>query len=252
MNIVILGANSDIGSELVRQLAARPDSSVIAVSRSPASQAQELSGVMRLDGCDLLDASSLMRLREAVSHAFTTPFAVVHSVGDFWHHHPLDETSPDVARAQIESHYLTLYNVAHSLVPLMVERGGGQITAFSCNSVAHHYPEMSPFTAAKAAVETLIRCIANEYSGHGIQANYVALPTISTEKVVSSKNLSNELDYLHPGELATFILDDVLTLPLIANGIGLKVFRHNRNFYHSGYFERNPSGRVAPLAAPAR
>jgi NAD(P)-dependent dehydrogenase (short-subunit alcohol dehydrogenase family) len=248
-NFVVLGANSDIGRTLVADLASRPGLSVIAVARSAITGA-EVPGVVRLDECDLLNLVSLGRLRDTIGEAFTSPFAVVHSVGDFWEHRPLDETLPETARAQIESHYLTLYNVAHFIIPLMIERGGGQLLAFSCNSVLHHYPEMAPFTSAKAAVETLIRCIANEYSGQGVQANYIALPTIHTEKVINTKSLEDAASYVSPKELASLVIDNVLTLPPIVSGTGLKVFRHNANFYGTGYFSRNPSGRKGKLKKP--
>jgi len=205
-------------------------------------------GVVYLEGCDLLDETCVRRIAHTVTEHFTGPFALIHSVGDFWNHQPLDETPPNVARSQMESHYLTLYTVLHQLLPLMAQAGGGRVIAFSCNSVQQNYPEMAPFTAAKAAIETLIRCVANEYAGCGVQANSVALPTIYTDKVRGSKILSNEDSYVTPEDLADFLYETMLTLPSIVNGSTVKVFKHNRNFYNLSYFERNPSGRLQPLA----
>jgi NAD(P)-dependent dehydrogenase (short-subunit alcohol dehydrogenase family) len=133
----------------------------------------------------------------------------------------------------------------------MVSRGGGRLVAFSCNSIQHNYPEMAPFTAAKAAVETLVKCIANEYSTAGIQANALALPTIRTPKVCESKDLPDEEDYVAPAELARIVLDEILCLSSYVNGNSIKLFKPSSAFYRTSYFDRNPSGRSMPFPGKA-
>jgi NAD(P)-dependent dehydrogenase (short-subunit alcohol dehydrogenase family) len=246
MNLVILGGNSDIGKALLVE-ARRRNYRVLVTTRGPAHSDTMPAIMSHVGQCDLLDEAAVGRLRQTAANLFPGPFAVVHSVGDFWHHRPLDETDIAIARGHMESHYLTLYHALHALLPLMVERGGGRVLAFSCNSVGYNYPEMAPFTAAKAAVETLIKCVANEYSVHSIQANAVALPTIRTAKVVDAKTLAEETDYVSPEELARLVLGDMLQLSPYVNGNAIKVFKPNSAFFRTSYFDRNPSGRDTPL-----
>lgn len=242
-NIVILGALSDIGAELARTAAARDGYRLLLVSRRTHEGAPPFPASARLkylQGIDLIDEGALRRLRDAARSFFTEPFSVVHSVGDFWQHKALIDTPFSEMRSMIESHYLTLCGAASALIPVLSEKGGGRLVAFSCNSVSYNYPDMAPFTAAKAAVESFIRILAHEHAEFGIAATALALPTIRTPKVIVLKPDGDHPNYLSPEELALMILDDVLCLPQTVNGNVVKVYKYSPTFYHTGYYERNP------------
>jgi len=244
LRYLITGCNSDIGKVLTKRLTAQPNSQVLLVSRSdPTESAEgEHSLIKRVGGLDLTNAAHLEKLACEVTAFFDGPFSTIHSVGDFWRHRPLDECSILDAEKMYRSHYLTLYGVIHSLIPTMRSIGGGKFIAFSCNSVVYNYPEMAAFTSAKAAVECLIKCVANEYSGEGVQANVLALPTIRTQKVEKDKPQGDLGNYIRPEELASIIIEQVETLSEYINGNVIRVFRHSDSFYHEAYFMRNPSG----------
>lgn len=241
-NIVITGASSDIGLAMARYLREKCDRRVFFASKSLVDSLSEESenSFQYLYGIDFTQEKDLQRLRNEVSNYFTEPFTVIHSVGDFWQHKPLVKTELKEVRRMFESHYLTLYGVAHALIPVMIKKGGGRIIAFSCNSVSYNYPDMAAFTSAKAAIECLIKCIANEYAEYEIVASALALPTIKTKKVLSEKSLENPENYITPEELAKIVLDTIDRMPVLVNGNIIKLFKFNRTFYHSGYFERNP------------
>lgn len=247
MKFLITGASSDIACAIVEALRRRIASGVLLVSRSPGGEPCriESNGFVTLQGLDLTSAAHLRFLRIESETFFDEPFITIHCAGDYWKHRPLDETDMEVASRMIASHYLTLYGVVHAVVPLMRRLGGGRFIAFSCNSVSHNYPEMAAFTSAKAAVECLVKCVANEYSGDGVQANALALPTIRTQKVISdeSKPLGNPDNYLAPEEVARIVVDEVATLSPGVNGSVMNLWRYSRDFYHKAFFDRNPSGR---------
>ncbi len=243
-NLVILGANSDIGGELVRQAASRSERRVLAVSRSPAAVGiTDPPNVERLAGLDLIKEIHLRRLAAKTSGKFHEPFAVIHSVGNFWIHKPLVETPFHEIREMIESQLLTLMGVARVLTPAMIKNGGGALVAFSCNSVTYNYPDMSPFTASKAAIESFVKCYANEHAEFGISACALALPTIRTAKVLKEKPRGDHENYIKPEDLANYILNHILTQPQEVNGNVIKVFKHSPTFYHKSYYERNPRRR---------
>ena len=244
-NIVVLGASSDLGSEIVRMAATYEGTSVLAIARSKLTEDAFGPRVKAISGIDLLNEADLTRLVSEVDAKFTGPFSVIHSVGNFWIHKPLVETSFAEVRAMIESQLLTLFAVARVLTPLMISRQGGRLVAFSCNSVTYSYPDMSPFTASKAGIESFIRCYANEHAEFGISASALALPTIRTPKVLMEKPTGDHANYMQPEELAEFILDHVLIMPNEANGNVIKVFKHSPTFYHSSYYDRNPRQKVA-------
>lgn len=239
-NIVLLGSSSEIGAALLRRAGEVPAAMILAVSRSEPVERLASSNIEYLTGIDLADPASLDRLRDAVSSKFSGPFSVIHSVGDFWVHRALVDTSFETIQSMVSSHVLTLFGAARWLTPLMQERGGGKLVAFSCNSVGYNYPDMSPFTASKAAVETFIKCYANEHAEFGISACALALPTILTETIVQEKPHGDHANYITPEQLAEIVIGQILPQSPEINGTVVKLFKHSPTFYHSSYYARNP------------
>jgi NAD(P)-dependent dehydrogenase (short-subunit alcohol dehydrogenase family) len=249
-NILILGAGSEIGAALALCAKERADHRLLLTSRSRVDRRSppESARLRHVRGIDLTSEVDLLRLRAEAEEFFDGPFSMVHSVGDFWCHKPLIQTAFSEIRSMCESHYLTLCGAAYALLPVMIERSGGRMVAFSCNSVAYNYPDMAPFTSVKAAVETFIKCVAHEYAEHGITATALALPTIRTAKVLVEKPQGDHESYISVEDLSRIVLD-VLELPPTVNGNVVKIYKHSRTFYYSGYFERNPRrpSRTSPL-----
>jgi NAD(P)-dependent dehydrogenase (short-subunit alcohol dehydrogenase family) len=145
----------------------------------------------------------------------------------------------------MESHYLSLMGVARFLTPILLKKGGGRLLAMSCNSVAYNYPDLSPFTAPKAAIESFIKSYANEYAEFSISATAVALPTMRTPKVLDDKTDGDHENYIDPEEFASIVLDQLLPQSPYLTGNTVRLVKYSRTFYHSSYFDRNP--RLHPI-----
>jgi len=237
--IILTGGSSEIGTAILRRLKASGTARVITTSNTKPITVSDSKWCL-LRGVDLTQDAHLAQLRREVENLFTGPFSIIHSVGQFWEHKPLDRTPLSEAREMMLSHYFTLFGLAHSLLPLAAKRGGARIVAFSCNSVAYNYPEMAAFTSAKAAVESLVKCIANEWSKDGIVANALALPTIRTDAVLGLKPNGDHQNYITPDELAEVVLNVVHGASQYMNGNVIKLVKHSPTFYHEAYFSRNP------------
>ncbi len=140
----------------------------------------------------------------------------------------------------MSSHYTTLYGVLHTLLPVMKKLGGGRVLAFSCTSVGFNYPEMAAFTSAKAAVEALVRCVANEWGGFGIAANSIALSTVDTPDVRKTKPLANMENYLSAQEIGVLVEDILLASGPYLSGNVVRPLKYSKTFYGHAYFARNP------------
>ena len=240
-NILITGANSDLGQSLIERFSKSTESKILAVSRQKIQN--QINNVDYLDGIDLNSKDGLEKLVERVNATFSDKFILIHSVGNFWYHKSIQNTSFTEATEMMDSHYNTLYGTIKYLMPIFIKNNGGRIIAFSCNSVGYSYPEMIAFTSAKAAVETLIKCVANENSKYGVVANAIALSTIKTKKVIESpKDSKYHKDYITTDELIEVVMDLTEASPLI-NGNIIKVLKHSEFFYNEGYFQRNPSSK---------
>lgn len=235
-NYVITGANSEIGNALAHRLSSNGHD-LLLVSRS--KKKDRLDNNIWIDGIDLMDESHLVELRAKIKEHFTDSFTLIHSVGDFWRHKSITLTNFDEAISQILSHYITLFGTIKAVVPIMQNVGGGKIIAFSCNSVKYNYPDMAAFTSSKAAVECLIKCVANEQSQYGILANAFALPSIKTNSVIKTKPIEFHKNYPTLDELTACIEQTIETLSPLSNGNIISLFKHSDSFYHKGYYERN-------------
>jgi len=240
-NFLITGASSDIGQSLTKQLVNNENNRVLAVSKSHLSTLEGAnSNYKYLSNIDLTKIDKLVNLSKEIELFFSHTFTTIHCVGSFWYHKPLVNTELDEAKEMVDSHYLTLYALFKVILPILKIRGGGKIIAFSCTSVGYSYPEMTAFTSVKAAIETLVKCVANENSKFGIVANCIALSTIKTQKVETSKDIKYHNGYVSIEELLEVIDDLIAASPLI-NGNTIKILKYSDSFYNEGYFQRNPS-----------
>ena len=241
--IIITGASSEIGSALARHLLAKGEAKLLFTSRTRPVPADllESSSALVLSGIDLTEQEGLQNLLETATGYFRGPFALVHSVGDFWFHKGLEQTTLAEAHRLYTGHYLSLFGVLHFMLPLMAQLGGGRILALSCTSVGFSHPEMSPFTSAKAAVESLIRCTANEWANRGVSANAIALSTVATQQVLDSKPLAMDENYLTLEELCQLVSDLLRISSPYLSGNVIRPLKYSKTYYHTSYFDRNPS-----------
>lgn len=243
-NILITGSTSALAKSLIKVAARKKKYRVLAVSRSEQTLSQQSVGgfldFKSLSGIDFTNEANLKVLDECLKEFFAEKFDVVHFSGDFWRHKPLVCTEFSELQSMISSHFVTLCGVAQITTPMMIKFGGGRLVAFSCNSVGYNYPDMSPFTSAKAAVESFVRCYANEYAPYGISATAIALPTMKTEEIIMEKPNGDHENFIEPDALSTFVLDHVLTSPKMETGNIVRLVGPSPTFYGMGYFERNP------------
>ena len=235
-NYVITGANSEIGQALFSHLK-NNGHNVLLVSRSPKKINDD--AINWLDGINMTNEHDLYKLRKYIQSNFSTPFNLIHSVGDFWEHKSITDTSFVESISQINSHYVTLFGVIKAVLPIMQNNGGGKIIAFSCNSVKYNYPDMAAFTSSKAAVECLIKCTANEQSKYNIMANAFALPSIKTNSVIRTKPEAYHQNYPTLTELNNCIENTIENLSPLVNGNVINLFKYSDSFYNKGYYERN-------------
>ncbi|MEQ1546118.1 SDR family oxidoreductase [Methyloglobulus sp.] len=245
-NILITSATSDLGANLYKLALCDENFNILSTSRSPKEFEYNGSAkTLHLGNIDLTNETDLKNLAEAAENFFQGQFSVIHFAGDFWVHKPLIKTSFSEIQRMMDSHYLTLCGVAHAITPVMIKKGGGRLIGFSCNSVGYNYPDLSPFTSAKAAVESFLKCYSNEYAAYNIASTAIALPTMKTEKVLSQKQQGDIINYIEPDELSKIILENVLLQSNHITGNIIRLIKHSDTFYNQGYFQRNP--RLVPL-----
>lgn len=240
-SFVITGGASDLATALITRLSSIPDSKTLIVTRTTPCTATLGPNAYLLNSIDLTKERDLELLSNRVTKVLDGQLTIVHFAGDFWRHRPLTKTPLNAFSQMMQSHFISLCGVASVLTPIMINRGGGRLIALSCNSVTYAYPDMSPFTSAKAAIESFIRCYAHEHMKYGITANAIALPTMRTAKVVADKYFGAKENYITPEELAVAITETFSQMGPYTTGNIIRILRYSESFYNKSYFERNPS-----------
>lgn len=237
---VITGISSGLGRVLALELAKDPGAQIIGTMRRKRHEDDLFrhDNVTIVDECDLLNDDACTHIAGLAEQKFTGPFSFLHCVGETTEHESFQQFPTARAKTMFASHVMTLYNTLQYLVPVMKQKGGGNCVAFSCNSTKYHYPLMATFTAAKSAVDSLIRSLANEFSGDKIRFNSLALSTVWSEREAKLKPHGDVEHYIKPDDIAKIIPFLTSSDAHLISGNSINLFEPSDTFYRTGYLER--------------
>jgi short-subunit dehydrogenase len=238
-NFIITGVGSFLGREFVDHLSQNPDNKLIVTSRKNVAFKQSISqSIKYLSGIDLLVEKDLNNIVVAANEFFDGPFSVINCTGYYEGQEPLERTSITESNRILNSNYTTVYNLSIKLLDTMIQKGGGHFVGFSCNSVKYNYPQMAPFTAAKSAMESFFRTVANEFYDRGIYANSFQLATLLTDHEILRKPFGDQEKWLKLNEVVTYV-EQFLTQPnQLHNGNSIQLYHYSESFFHKSYFDR--------------
>lgn len=239
-SFVVTGANSFLGRAFAKLLSKNGDYKVFLTSRSKFNfnGLLEKKNVFYLPEIDLTVESEAEKLATAINDFLPDRFHVINCLGYFPGYETIEEIKIETAKKIFDSNVLTLYSVANKLLPLMCKRKGGHFIGFSTHTSYQHYPKMVAFTAAKTAVESLIRGIANEYLEKGINANAIALATLLTETELKIKPKGDSKNWLNTDEVCELVENIILQPSKLINGNVIHIYKYSDSFFHQSYFDR--------------
>lgn len=235
-NILITGGSSPLGKEIARNLSV--GNNVVITTRKK-NYVPIGDNIRTIGGIDLLNLSDLKELSAELENVFEGKFSVINCVGYYdTGQRPFLELSLEEDSKIFNANYTTVYHTAKTLIPLMVLRGGGHFISFTCNSVNHNYPWMIPYTNSKAAIESLTRGLANEFSVHGICSNALQMSTLKTSEEISRKPFGDHNNWLQTSEVASLIRQIIDRDHPYFNGNIVRLFQYSDSYYNQSYFER--------------
>ena len=240
-SFVITGANSFLGRAFAKILSKKKGYKIFLTSRNKFNfndLLQKNKNIYYLPEIDLTVEKDLNILTSAINDFIPDSFHVINCLGYFPGYETIEKTNISTAKKIFDSNVITLYSVANKLLPLMCKREGGHFIAFSTHTLYQHYPRMVLFSAAKAAVESLIRGISNEYLDKGITANTIALATLLTEVELKIKPKGDSKNWLNTDEVCKFVENLILQPNKLINGNVIHIYKHSDSYFNKSYFER--------------
>ncbi|MFF4257890.1 SDR family NAD(P)-dependent oxidoreductase [Streptomyces sp. NPDC001663] len=183
---LVTGATGGIGSETARLLAARGAEVVVSgrdAGRGAATvrSITDAGGRARFVAADLTDLASLRHLAEAVGDV-----DVLVNNAAIFPGAPTVDQDVDTFDTALAANFRAPYFLTAALAPAMVAKGTGTIVNVSTMAARIGLPGLSVYSATKAALESLTRTWAAEFSPAGVRVNAVAPGPTRTDMVLDT------------------------------------------------------------------
>jgi 3-oxoacyl-[acyl-carrier protein] reductase len=179
---VVTGAARGIGQTIATELAQYGVRVALLDLRSCA----ETLGLITASGGDGIEIpTDVTRLPEVESAAeelhnsFGHPDFLVNNAGGVTHA-PILEMAVENWNQVLGLNLTAAFHTVRTFAPAMVERRAGAIVNVASTSARFSWPRTAHYSAAKAGLVALTRCIAYELGSAGVRANSVSPATIAT------------------------------------------------------------------------
>lgn len=136
---------------------------------------------------DVRDAAAVAKVFADATNDFDQPVhAVVANAGINVPPGPLAQFSDESFRQLVEVNIVGAFHVLREAARQVAD--GGAIVALTTSMVRHAVPGGGPYTASKAAVESLVRSLAKELAPRRVRVNAVAPGPVDTDLFRAGKN----------------------------------------------------------------
>jgi 3-oxoacyl-[acyl-carrier protein] reductase len=125
---------------------------------------------------DVTDEAALLRIAEHIGPVDV----LVNSAGIVGPNKPLVETTAEEWRRVLDVNVLGTVNTMRAFVPGMRERGWGRVVNFASMAGKDGNPNLSAYSASKAAVIALTKSAGKELATTGVLVNVIAPAVIAT------------------------------------------------------------------------
>jgi NAD(P)-dependent dehydrogenase (short-subunit alcohol dehydrogenase family) len=178
---LVTGSTSGIGNETARLMAAVGAEVIVSGRDTARGEATVTSiaaagGAARFVQADLSDLDSLRRLADAAGEVDILVNNAAFAAGG-----PSVEQDVASYEASFAVNVRAPYFLTAALVPSMVAKGSGSIVNVSTMAARIGMAGLSTYSATKAALESLTRTWATEFSPSGVRVNTVAPGPTRTE-----------------------------------------------------------------------
>ena len=184
---LVFGGSRGIGAACVQALAR--DGFRVAftyVSKPDESKAQEKVGQIKAYAADVRDPAAVQGVFAQVAKDFgTRPQTVVVNAGINQPYVPMGRFTHDNFRKLMEVNLFGAFNVLTEAAKDVLD--GGSIIGITTSMVRNAVPGGGPYTATKAAVESLLRSMSKELGPRGVRVNGVAPGAVDTDLFHSGK-----------------------------------------------------------------
>ena len=208
--VLITGASFGIG-EATALLLAQAGAEVLLVARTADKLAGLVEHITRQGGkataypADLYSLDGLSRLMETIQAAHPRIDVVICNAGKSIRRSVLQSGERDDLGRSLALNFSSPAKMLLTLLPRMIEQGGGQIINVSTVSVKQPAaPRWGTYQGSKAGFDMWLRSLANELHPRNIRVSSVYLPLVRT-RMIAPTRMYDRIPALTPLEAAQVI-----------------------------------------------
>jgi 3-oxoacyl-[acyl-carrier protein] reductase len=150
------------------------------VSKPDEAKAQEKDGQIKAYAADVRDVAAVQGVFAQAAKDFgTRPKTVIVNAGINQPYVPMGQFTHDNFRKLMEVNVFGAFNVLTEAAKDVLD--GGSIIGITTSMVRTAVPGGGPYTATKAAVESLLRSMGKELASRGVRVNGVAPGAVDTD-----------------------------------------------------------------------
>jgi 3-oxoacyl-[acyl-carrier protein] reductase len=184
---LIFGGSRGIGAACVDVLLRDGFDVAYTTTSKAAAAAARGGGAAAAYAADVRDAASVAKAFADAARDFARPVsAVLANAGINVPPGPLAQFDDERFRALVEVNIVGAFHVLREAARQVAD--GGAIVALTTSMVRHAVPGGGPYTATKAAVESLVRSLAKELAARKVRVNAVAPGPVDTDLFRAGKD----------------------------------------------------------------
>ena len=184
---LIFGGSRGIGAACVDTLLRDGFDVAYTTTSRAAAPAARAGGSAAAYAADVRDPAGVAQAFADAARDFSRPVsAVLANAGINVPPGPLAQFDDERFRKLVEVNIVGAFNVLREAARQVAD--GGAIVALTTSMVRHAVPGGGPYTASKAAVESLVRSLAKELAGRKVRVNAVAPGPVDTDLFRAGKD----------------------------------------------------------------
>jgi NAD(P)-dependent dehydrogenase (short-subunit alcohol dehydrogenase family) len=201
---LVTGANGGLGTQVTQALL-EAGFAVIGLARKiQASDFDHPHFTALPASLESFDAAN--KAVETVIAHFGKIDVLVHTVGGFAGGSTVAETDDATFQRMLDINVSSSFHILRAVLPKMRQAGSGRVIAIGSRAAEDPGPGVGAYSAAKAALVSLVKTVARENKDAGITANVILPGTIDTPGNRKAMPKADTSQWVQPASIASLIV----------------------------------------------
>jgi NAD(P)-dependent dehydrogenase (short-subunit alcohol dehydrogenase family) len=202
--VVITGANGGLGSSVTR--AFLDAGATVAGSSRKIARGEFQHPAFTAIAADIGTQSGARELINQVIALFGKIDVLVHAVGGFAGGPSVAETDDATMQQMLDVNFYSFFYILRAAMPALRAGGDGRLIAIGSRAAVDPGPGVGAYSAAKAAMVSLVRTVALENRDAGVRANVILPGTIDTPANRKAMPKADFSTWVQPASIASLIV----------------------------------------------